>query len=78
MQPGSFEYTLSHLIDHEFDLSGFHARYKNELEGAPAYDPAVLLKLARNQTPENWNKLPPPTSNVRMGHIPVPGRHPDN
>ncbi len=45
VQPGSFEYALCQLIDHELDLSVFHARYKNDHEGAPAYDPAVLLKL---------------------------------
>ena len=45
VQPGSFEYALCQLIDHELDLTAFHARYKNDHEGAPAYDPAVLLKL---------------------------------
>lgn len=45
VQPGSFEHALCQLVDHELDLSPFHARYKNDLEGAPAYDPAVLLKL---------------------------------
>ena len=45
VQPGSFEHALCHLIDHEVDLSDFHARYKNDDEGAPAYDPAVLLKI---------------------------------
>jgi transposase len=43
--PGSFEHALCYLVDHEFDLSGFHARYKNDDEGASAYDPAVLLKI---------------------------------
>lgn len=43
--PGSFEYTLSYLIDHEFDLSVFEARYHNDDTGAPAYDPAILLKI---------------------------------
>ena len=43
--PGSFEYTLSHLIDHEIDLAPFHSRYKNDETGAPAYDPAILLKI---------------------------------
>jgi transposase len=43
--PGSFEHALCQLVDHELDLSAFHARYKNDIEGAPAYDPAVLLKL---------------------------------
>jgi len=43
--PGSFEYALCHLVDHELDLSSFHARYKNDVEGAPAFDPAVLIKI---------------------------------
>jgi transposase len=43
--PGSFEYALCHLVDHELDLTGFHARYKNDVEGAPAFDPAVLIKI---------------------------------
>ncbi len=45
VQPGSFEYALCYLIDHELDLAPFHTRYKNDIEGAPAYDPAVLLKI---------------------------------
>ncbi|OYY93824.1 MAG: DDE transposase, partial [Hydrogenophilales bacterium 28-61-23] len=45
IQPGSFEYALCYLIDHELDLAPFHARYRNDTEGAPAYDPAVLLKI---------------------------------
>jgi hypothetical protein len=45
VQPGSFEHALCHLIDHEVDLSDFHARSRNDDEGAPAYDPAVLLKI---------------------------------
>ena len=43
--PGSFEYALCHLVDHELDLSAFHARYKNDDDGAPAFDPAVLIKI---------------------------------
>lgn len=43
--PGSFEYALNHLIDHELDLSGFDARYRNDLTGAPAYPPGTLLKV---------------------------------
>lgn len=43
--PGSFEHALCYLVDHELDLSDFHARYCNDDEGAPAYDPAVLLKI---------------------------------
>jgi hypothetical protein len=43
--PGSFEHALNHLIDHELDLTGFDSRYKNDLTGAPAYPPAMLLKV---------------------------------
>ena len=43
--PGTFEYTLSYLIEHECDLSGFEARYHNDETGAPAYEPAILLKI---------------------------------
>lgn len=43
--PGSFEHALCYLIDHELDLTAFHARYHNDAEGAPAFDPAVLLKI---------------------------------
>jgi transposase len=42
--PGTFEFTLSHVID-EIDLSVFDARYRNDEGGAPAYDPRVLLKI---------------------------------
>lgn len=43
--PGSFEYTLSYLIDNKIDLSVFDDRYQNDETGAPAYDPALLLKI---------------------------------
>ncbi|RPH58621.1 MAG: IS1182 family transposase [Acidobacteria bacterium] len=43
--PGTFEHTLNRLIDEDFDLSVFEARYKNDETGAPAYDPAILLKI---------------------------------
>jgi transposase len=43
--PGSFEHALCYLINHELDLTAFHARYKNDYEGASAFDPAVLLKI---------------------------------
>ena len=43
--PGTFEYTLNHLIDHEIDLRVFAQRYRNDETGAPAYDPAILLKI---------------------------------
>lgn len=37
--PGTFEYSLNHLIDHELDLSLFDARFGNDQTGATAYDP---------------------------------------
>ena len=43
--PGTFEYTLSYLVDHVLDMSVFDARFHNDETGAPAYDPAVLLKI---------------------------------
>ena len=45
IQPGTFEYTVSHLIDHQIDLSVFDSKYRNDETGAPAFDPAVLLKI---------------------------------
>lgn len=43
--PGTFEHALSYLIDNEVDLERFAARFNNDETGAPAYDPAVLLKI---------------------------------
>lgn len=45
LMAGSFEYALDYLIDHEVDLSGIAKRYLNDETGAPAYDPAVMLKV---------------------------------
>src|ERR1039458_9851685 len=42
---GSFEYALDYLIDNELDISELHAHYSNDVTGAPAYDPAVMLKI---------------------------------
>ena len=43
--PGTFEYSLHYLIDNEIDLFLFDTRYRNDEMGAPAYDPAILLKI---------------------------------
>ena len=43
--PGTFEHALNYLLDHEMDLSGMDARFCNDEAGAPAYPPAMLLKL---------------------------------
>ena len=43
--PGTFEHALHWIIDHELDLTGFDTRYRNDLTGAAAYPPALLLKV---------------------------------
>ncbi len=43
--PGTFEYALNWLVDHEIDLTVFDARYSNDESGASAYHPGVLLKV---------------------------------
>jgi len=45
LQPGTFEYTIHHLIDEHIDLSVFDKHYANDENGRPAYDPALLLKI---------------------------------
>lgn len=43
--PGTFEYAVNWLVDHEIDLSVFDARYRNDEAGAFAYHPGLLLKV---------------------------------
>ena len=43
--PGTFEHALNHLLDHAIGLSHFDARFRNDTTGAPAYLPAMLLKV---------------------------------
>jgi len=43
--PGTFEHALNHLLDGVIDLSHFDARFRNDATGAPAYPPALLLKV---------------------------------
>jgi transposase len=43
--PGTFEFALCHLVDNDLDLSALRARHANDAGGAPAFDPAVLLKI---------------------------------
>jgi transposase len=45
VQPGTFEFALDHLVDHELDLSALDARFRNDTTGASAYDPRVMLKI---------------------------------
>jgi transposase len=43
--PGTFEYALSHIVDHKLDLTGFDKWYDNDKKGAAAYPPSVMLKI---------------------------------
>lgn len=43
--PGTFEFALDHLVDHELELSALDARFRNDTTGATAYDPRVMLKI---------------------------------
>ena len=45
IQPGTFEFALDHLVDHELDLSALDAKFRNDEVGASAYDPRVMLKI---------------------------------
>ena len=47
IQPGTFEFALDHLIDHELDLSALDAKFNNDDTGASAYDPRVMLKIVQ-------------------------------
>ena len=43
--PGTYEYTLRHLIDKKLDLKIFDNKYNNDLTGAAAIKPGILLKI---------------------------------
>lgn len=43
--PGTFEHTVTFLLDEHLDMSVFDARYKNDETGRPAYNPAMLLRV---------------------------------
>ena len=43
--PGTFEHTISFLVDEHLNMAVFDERYKNDEVGRPAYDPALLLKV---------------------------------
>ncbi len=45
IQPGTFEHAVHYLVDGKLDLSLFNKVYKNDDNGRPAYDPAILLKI---------------------------------
>jgi len=45
LQAGTFEHALHYLVTQKLDLSIFDKTFKNDHEGRPAYDPAILLKI---------------------------------
>jgi transposase len=45
IEPGSFAFALSYLIDHELDFTALDAQFRNDEVGASAYDPRVMLKI---------------------------------
>ena len=45
LQPGTFEHAIHFLIENKLDLSVYFSAYKNDDNGRPAYDPAILLKV---------------------------------
>ena len=45
LQRGTFEHAINYLIENKLDLSVFDVAYKNDENGRPAYDPAILLKI---------------------------------
>ena len=43
--PGTYEYTLTRLIDNKLDLSIFDRKYDNDYTGAADIEPRILLKI---------------------------------
>jgi hypothetical protein len=57
---GTFEHTLSHLIDNELDLSVVVNPLENDASDTPAYNPKILLKL----TPFACSRGKPTKNNI--------------
>lgn len=53
--PGSFAHAVHHLLDHDFDLSSFDVRYRNDETGASAYPPGGCLRSSSAPTPKAWS-----------------------
>ena len=45
LQTGTFEHVLHYLVSNKLDLGIFDTAFKNDYQGRPAYDPAILLKI---------------------------------
>jgi len=42
---GTFEFVLNDLIDNHLNLDIFQRKINNDITGAPAYEPSLLLKI---------------------------------
>jgi len=45
LEPGSLAFTIDEIIENKIDISPLEAKYKNDEEGRPAWDPRILLKI---------------------------------
>lgn len=45
LEQGTFEHALHYLVENRLDLSIYNDQYKNDLQGRPAFHPAILLKI---------------------------------
>jgi transposase len=43
--PGTFEFTVNEIVDHQIDLSVFDQFYDNDKAGPKAYSPQAMLKV---------------------------------
>ena len=50
---GTFEHTLSRLIDEKLDLRILDSKFKNDLTGACAIEPRILLKIIQTENRRN-------------------------
>lgn len=45
LEENTFEHAINYIVDNHLDLTVFDSRFKNDTTGAPAYDPAIMLKI---------------------------------
>jgi len=50
---GTFEHNLKRLIDKKMDLSIFDKKYKNDLTGASAIEPGILIREEQRMSVKN-------------------------
>lgn len=43
--PGTFEYTLDYIVENKINFNCFNDFYNNDIKGAPAYNPKILIKI---------------------------------